>query len=72
MFEDFIYKELRNLNIDKSIGLDDILVRFKKNDVFYIKELIMFIINKFVVIGIVLDDFKKGRVKFFFKKGNFF
>lgn len=28
--EDFIYKELRNLNINKSTGLDDIPARFKK------------------------------------------
>lgn len=68
--EDFIYKELRNLNIDKSTGLDDIPARFKKNDAFYIKEPIMSIINKSVATGIVPEDFKKGRVKPLFKKGN--
>lgn len=68
--EDFIYKELRNLNIDKSTGLDDIPARFLKNDAFYIKEPIMSIINKSVATGIVPEDFKKGRVKPLFKKGN--
>lgn len=70
--EDFIYmyKELRNLNINKSIGLDDIPAIFLKNDAFYIKEPIMSIINKSVATGIVPEDFKKGRVKPLFKKGN--
>lgn len=68
--EDFIYKELRNLNINKSTGLDDIPARFLKNDAFYIKEPIKSIINKSIATGIVPEDFKKGRVKPLFKKGN--
>lgn len=42
--EDFFTKELRNLNITKSTGLDDMPVRFLKDGAFYIKEPIMSII----------------------------
>lgn len=66
MSEDFIYKELRNLNMNKSTGLDDITARFIKDGTFCIKEQIMSIINKSLATGIVLEDFKRDRVKSFF------
>lgn len=70
--EDFIYKELRNLNFNKSTGLDDIHVpaRFSKDDAFYIKEPIMSIINKSITTGIVPEDFKRAGVKPLIQKGN--
>lgn len=38
MSEEFIYKEMRNLNMNKSSGLDDIPANFFKDGAFYIKE----------------------------------
>jgi hypothetical protein len=68
--EDFIYKELRALNVNKSTGLDDIPARFLKDGAFYIKEPIMAIVNTSITTGTVPDDFKMARVKPLFKKGN--
>lgn len=42
----------------------------KYQQAFYIKEPIMFIINKYIGTGIVPEDFKRTRVKRLFKKGS--
>lgn len=62
-----MYKELRNLNINESTGLDDNLASFLKDG--YIKTPIMSIINKSIATGIVPEDFKRARVKPLSKKG---
>ena len=68
--EEFIYRELRKLNVNKSTGLDNIPAKFLKDGAFFIKEPITHIVNKSILSGVVPDEFKNARVKPLFKKGS--
>jgi hypothetical protein len=49
----FIYKELKNLNVNKSTGLDNTPAKFLKDGAFYIKEPITHILNRSIFSGAV-------------------
>ena len=68
--EDFVYKELCNLNTSKSTGLDGIPARFLKDAAPIIKIHITFLINYSISEATVPDDLKLAKVKPLFKKNS--
>ena len=68
--EDFVYKELCNLNINKSTGIDGIKSKFLKDGANVIKSSITHIINLSIETGTVPDELKYAVVKPLFKKGS--
>ncbi|KAK3085363.1 hypothetical protein FSP39_002164 [Pinctada imbricata] len=68
--EEFIFKELRNLNTGKSTGLDGIPARFLKDAAEVLKIPITFIINLSITNQTVPEDLKVAKVKPLFKKNN--
>ena len=68
--EEFIYKELCNLNSFKSTGLDDIPARFVKDAAKALTKPVTYIVNLSITSGIVPDQLKSARVKPLFKKNN--
>ena len=68
--EEFIYKELCQLNTGKSTGLDGIPARFLKDAAKVLKIPITFIINLSISSHTVPDDLKLAKVKPLFKKND--
>ena len=68
--EEFIYKELCQLNTGKSTGLDGIPARFLKDAAKVLKIPITFIINLSISSHTVPDDLKFAKVKPLFKKND--
>jgi len=66
--ENFVYKELINLNPCKSTGLDNISPRFLKDGACVLKNPILHIINLSLNNNDVPDDFKLAKVKPLYKK----
>jgi len=66
--ENFVFKELNNLNAGKSTGLDGISARFLKDGADILKIPIRFIVNLYISEGCVPGDFKQARVKPLHKK----
>jgi len=60
--EDFVLKELENLNPCKSTGLDGIPPRFLRDGACILKKPVTFLVNLSIVSGIVPDDMKMARV----------
>ena len=68
--EEFIYKELCNLNSFKSTGLDNIPSRFVKDVAKALTKPVTYIVNLSITSGIVPNQLKSARVKPLFKKNN--
>jgi hypothetical protein len=68
--EDFVQKELCNLKVSKSTGLDGIPARFLKDAAHIIKMPITFIINMSISEGSVPCELKSAKVKPLYKKNN--
>ena len=68
--EEFIYKELCQLNTGKSAGLDGIPARFLKDAAKVLKIPFTFIINLSISSHTVPDDLKLAKVKPLFKKND--
>ena len=68
--EQFVYKEILNLNPTKSTGLDDIPARFIRDGAPILKIAITFIFNLSITSGTVPDDMKVARVKPLYKKNS--
>lgn len=68
--ETFVYKELCNLNVSKSTGLDGIPAKFLKDAAPFIKIPITFLINMSISEATVPKDLKLAKVKPLFKKGD--
>lgn len=68
--ESFVFKELCNLDITKSTGLDGIPARFLKDAAPFIKIHITFLINMSISEANVPSDLKLAKVKPLFKKGD--
>ena len=66
--EQFVYKEILNLNPAKSTGLDDISARFMRDGATILKTPITFIVNLSITSGTVPDDIKVAKVKPLYKK----
>ena len=66
--EDFVFNELKTLNINKSTGLDNIPARFLRDGAIELKKIITHIINLSILSGAVPDDFKYARVQPLFKR----
>ena len=66
--ENFVYKELKNLNSKKSTGLDGINARFLKDGASEIKSVITFIINLSISTNEVPTELKQAKVKPIYKK----
>ena len=67
--EMFINNELNNLNINKSIGYDEIPAKFLKDSSSEIREVITYLINLSISTNIFPEEFKCAKVKPLFKKG---
>ena len=65
--ENFVYKELKNLNSKKSTGLDGINARFLKDGASEIKSVITFIINLSISTSEVPTELKHANVKPIYK-----
>jgi len=70
MSKHFVFKELIGLNISKSIDLDGIPARFLKDGAHVLKIPITYIVNLTLSERIVLEEFKKARVKPLHKKSS--
>ena len=68
--ENFIHKELLNLNPHKSTGIDDIQSKFLKEGANEIKSIITHIINLSIDTNTVPDELKFAKVKPLFKKNS--
>ena len=68
--EEYIYKELCNLNPHKSTGIDNIPARFIKDGASELTKPITYIVNLSISSGIVPDQLKTARVKPLFKKNS--
>ena len=68
--EDFVFKELKCLNVTKSTGLDNIPARFLKDGAPVLKTPITAIINQSIQSGIVPDEMKEARVSPIYKKNS--
>ena len=68
--EQFVHKEILNLNPAKSTGLDDIPARFIRDGAPILKIPITFIVNLSITSGTVPDDMKVARVKPLYKKNS--
>ncbi|CAL4064309.1 unnamed protein product, partial [Meganyctiphanes norvegica] len=68
--ENFVNNELNNLNINKSIGYDEISAKFLKDGSSEIGKVITYIINLSILTNTFPDEYKIGKVKPLFKKGN--
>jgi hypothetical protein len=68
--EDFIEKELLQLNATKGAGLDGISPKFLKDGASILKHPITYIINQSIESGIVPTDLKSARVIPLYKKNN--
>ena len=66
--EDFVLRQLRNLNSRKSTGIDDIPARFLKDGANEIKTVVTHLINLSIDTGIVPDELKYAKVKPLYKK----
>ena len=68
--EDFVLRQLRNLNSRKSTGIDDIPARFLKDGANEIKTVVTHLINLSIDTGIVPDELKYAKVKPLYKKNS--
>ena len=68
--EDFVFKELNQLQEHKSTGLDGISPRFLKDGSEVLKIPITHIVNRSITTSTVPDDFKVARVSPLFKKNS--
>ena len=68
--EDFVYKQILNLNPVKSTGLDDIPARFIRDGAPVLKIPITYIVNLSITTATVPDDMKVARVKPLYKKNS--
>lgn len=68
--EDFIYKEISNLNTFKSTGIDNIPARFIKDGAIVLAKPITYLVNLSITTGIVPEELKLARVKPLFKKNS--
>ena len=68
--EDFIFKELVNVNPTKSTGLDDIPARFIKDGAIVLTTPITHIVNLSITSGVVPNDMKMARIKPLYKKNS--
>ena len=66
--EEFVFKELRQLNGCKSTGLDEIPARFLKDEANFLKLPITFLVNMSVSENCVPEALKTARVKPLYKK----
>ncbi len=68
--EDFIFKELANLNVSKSTGPDNIPARFLRDGASVLKTPITHIVNLSISTSTVPTDLKQAKVIPLFKKKN--
>ena len=68
--EQFVLREILNLNPAKSTGLDDIPARFIRDGASILKIPITFIVNMSITSGTVPDDMKVARVKPLYKENS--
>ena len=68
--EDFIFKELVNVNPTKRIGLDDIPARFIKDRAIVQTTPVTHIVNLSITSGVVPNDMKMARIKPLYKKNS--
>jgi hypothetical protein len=68
--EEFVYKELYRLNINKSTGLDGIPAKFLKDGADVLKFPISYIVNSSITEGVVPDNIKIAEVKPLHKKNS--
>ena len=68
--EDFIFKELVNVNPTKSTGLDDIPARFIKDGAIVLTTPITHIVNLSITSGVVPNNMKMARIKPLYKKNS--
>ncbi len=66
--DEFILNELKNLNITKGAGLDDLAPRFLRDGAAEIAGVITYIVNLSITTESVPDDFKASRVTPIYKK----
>ena len=66
--EDFIFKELLNVNPTKSTGLDDIQAKFIKEGAIVLTAPITHIVNLSITSGVLPNDMKMARIKPLYKK----
>lgn len=67
---DFVFKELRSLNPNKSTGLDEIPAKFLREGADALKDKLTHIINLSIHTNTVPTDFKSARVRPLFKKNS--
>jgi hypothetical protein len=65
---DFILKELRSLNPNKSTGLDGVPAKFLRDGAVLLKDQLTHIINVSITTSTVPDEFKLARVRPLYKK----
>ena len=68
--EDFIFKELANLNVSKSTGPDNIPARFLRDGASVLKIPVTYIVNLSINTSTVPSDLKQAKVIPLFKKNN--
>ena len=68
--ENFVLKELEQLNPSKSTGLDGIPLRFLRDGACILKKPITYLVNLSITSGIVPDDMKTASVCPIFKKNS--
>lgn len=67
VIESEIDKEIKELNVNKSSGYDDIVLKVVKKISEYIVKLFIYIFNLFIVIGKIFEIFKIGIVILVYK-----
>ena len=67
---DFILKELRSLNPNKSTGLDGVPARFLRDGAVLLKDQLTHIINVSIMTSTVPTEFKLARVRPLYKKNS--
>ena len=68
--EDMIKKELINLNVNKSVGPDDIHPRLLKELAVHLAEPVALLFNKTITHGVIPQDWKEAYVSPIYKKGS--
>ena len=65
----FVYKQLKDLKVNKATGLDKIPACLLKDSAIVIALSITHIVNLCLLTGVMLDEWKKARVGPLFKCG---
>ena len=67
--EEMVRKELLNLNVNKSLGPDNIHPRILKELAEHLTEPVTLLFNKTIVNGVIPQDWKEAYVSPIYKKG---